>query len=166
LPFKEIRISIDASTDLTRGSVKMRLQMSSVTLSYLIHATEDEDRLNQTILASIGLDSSELYLNTMEGHHGNRVILAKAHLIGKRATEATVRLARNLTPSSKTKLLSELDRSLDEHDALYLRFNRQNLSSGFSLSDDEPIRVKLKPRFRIGGREAMKQVYVEELGLA
>ncbi len=50
---------------------------------------------------------------------------------------------------------------MDEHDALYLRIDRQSIDRELVISDEEPIRVKLKPKFRVGGRASMKEGYGE-----
>ena len=139
----------------------MPVEFASVTVSFFIHATEDAQRLLSTVSDRLGLAEEELQQETVEGYHGNAIISAKAHVVGKRAQQIVTLLLRNLSQKAKEKIASELDKSIDEHDSLYLRLDRQSMENGLDISDEEPIRVKLKPKFRVGGRNSMKESYME-----
>jgi len=141
------------------------LSLASVTISYFIHSTEDARKLNGEICAEFGLDEPELNQEELEGHYGNKLTFVKAHLTNMRAADIFQQIASRLTPSTRQRLSRELEKSMDEHDALYLRLDRQTLIEGLSLSDEEPIRVKLKPKLRSGGRQEMASVYKKELKL-
>jgi RNA binding exosome subunit len=141
--------------------VRLRLEFSSVTVSFFLHATEDHERLLGGVSSRLGLDRNTLELEEMEGHFGNKIVTAKAHVTGRNAQRLAAFILANISSSSRSKLLSEFDRSMDEHDALYLRIDRQSLESEISFSDQEPIRVKIKPKYRAGGRGAMKEAYRE-----
>lgn len=143
-----------------RGS---QLSLASVTISYFIHATEDIQRLNDEVCASFGLKLSELSLEELEGHYGNRVQFVKVHTINRRASEVFEQIGLKLTEASRREISQELEKSMDEHDALYLRIDRQTLFRGLSLSDEEPIRVKLKPKFRLKGPGEMASLYRREM---
>jgi len=136
-----------------------------VTLSYFVHATEDAERLNRTVCEAFGVNESELGRESLEGHYGNKLEFVKAHLVGGRAEQVVKRIAKRLTDDSKRLLQAQLENSMDEHDALYLRMDRQSIDEGFSISDQEPIRVKIKPKFRAGDRETMRQAFEEGLEL-
>lgn len=100
------------------------------------------------IASSLGIELSELELNKLEGHFGNEMTFAKARIVGKRANEVCERIFENLTNTAKITLTAQLEQSVDEHDALYLRLDRQSMGGNLRLSDDEPIRIKLKPKIR------------------
>jgi len=117
------------------------------------------------VCEALGIADTEISKESLEGHHGNSLEFVKAHLIGRRAEEVVERISSGLTESSRKELLAELDSSMDEHDALYLRLDRQTIESGLSIADQEPIRVKIKPKFRRGGHESMKAAFMEELKL-
>ena len=145
----------------------MELEFASITISFLIHSTEDANRLNSEVCASFSLDSSEISSEGLNGHYGNELRLAKAHLIGKRARETAKRIRDSLSDSSRGQVSRDFNNSIDEHDALYLRLDRQTLYSGsLTLSDEEPIRVRMKPRIRTGGHESMKLAYHRVLNLS
>ncbi|MGI0092353.1 MAG: RNA-binding domain-containing protein [Nitrososphaerales archaeon] len=137
----------------------MFFEFTSVTISFFIHSTEDSERLQVLVCERLAMGREELHIEIIQGHYGNEIISAKAHLIGRRAYEVSLEIFRRLSSRSREKLLEELDRSIDEHDSLYLRIDRQSLGSEFGLSDEEPVRVKLKPKHRTGGRESMLANY-------
>ncbi|MDG6907599.1 MAG: hypothetical protein JRN20_17645 [Nitrososphaerota archaeon] len=137
------------------------VEFSSVTVSFFVHATEDAERLISAVSSRLGLEAGDLQQETVEGYHGNQIISAKAHVIGQRALVLGNRLLQDLSTKSKKRLISELEKSMDEHDALYLRLDRQTINNELAFSDEEPIRVKLKPKLRVGGRTAVKKGYLE-----
>jgi len=147
------------------GMSVFQLQISSVTLSYFVHSTEDAARLNQAVCEALGIFEIEISKEPLKGHYGNSLDFIKAHLTSNRAESVVSRIFSGLTESSREELLTHLDSSMDEHDALYLRLDRQSIESGLSLSDQEPIRIKIKPKFRRGGHESMKAAFMEELRL-
>jgi RNA binding exosome subunit len=138
------------------------LNISSVTLSFFVHATEDEDRLLLEVQKAFGLEPNEILREEIEGYFGNTIVSVKAHLVGKRAQEVGERFGIMLSSAAKKSLVSELERSVDEHDSLFLRIDRQRLNEDtIYLSDEEPIRIKIKPGVRSGGRKKMLEKYEE-----
>ncbi|MDG6996294.1 MAG: hypothetical protein JRN52_10260 [Nitrososphaerota archaeon] len=141
----------------------MPLEFTSVTVSYFIHSTEDESRLVESVRSALGLEESEFRYDRIHGHFGNEMKFAIAHLIGKRANDVSVQIFSRLSPSAKRSLSARLEQSVDEHDALFLRLDRQTIKRSLSISDEEPVRVKLKPKIRAGGRSKMIEFYREKL---
>jgi len=117
------------------------------------------------VCEAFGIDDTEISKESLEGHYGNSLVFVRAHLTGRRAEDVAGRISSGLTEASRNELLAKLDISMDEHDALYLRLDRESIESGLTISDQEPIWVKIKPKFRRGGRELMKVAYMEELKL-
>jgi RNA binding exosome subunit len=140
------------------------LEFSSVTISFFIHSTEDKDRLLRDVRERLGVEDADLLEEKITGHFGNEITSVRAHIIGERAQEVVQGIVDSLSRLSKDLMRVEIEKSLDEHDSLYLRLDRQTLEEkAIALSDEEPIRVKLKPKRRNGGREAMKAQYLEML---
>lgn len=138
----------------------MRPEFSSVTISFFIHSTEDRERLLTSVSARLRLATEELEIEEVEGHFGNRIVSVKAHITGRRAQDIASNMLTNLSKRAKNQTLADLGRSIDEHDSLYLRLDRQTIEGAIALSDQEPVRVKLKPKFR-ESRESMREGYKE-----
>jgi RNA binding exosome subunit len=143
----------------------MQMQFSSVAISFFIQSTEDTERLVNEVAQALKLELNELSKEELEGHNGNQLFLVKAHLTSKRANEVVETIAKGLSALARRQLRDILENSMDEHDALFLRFDRQSITQRLYLGEEEPIRVKIKPRFRQGGRQAMIDSYTEALKL-
>ncbi len=138
------------------------MEFSSVTISFFIHSTEDGERLTKLVSDRLGLDSSELSEEKITGYFGNNILSVTAHVIGPKARAVAGQILKRLSSAAKEYIRTEIEKSLDEHDSLYLRLDRQSLQNPLmSLSDEQPIRIKLKPKSRFGGRKAMKEEYEE-----
>ncbi len=138
---------------------------ASVTISFFIHSTEEVSRLTDKISRSLGIPLNSIELETLEGHYGNVLHSAKAHILGEQADLVSKLILERLDSASKATIASELERSIDEHDALYLRLDRQLLGESLVIGSEEPIRVKLKPKSRYRSRAAMRSAYLEMLKL-
>ncbi|HYB03861.1 MAG TPA: RNA-binding domain-containing protein, partial [Nitrososphaerales archaeon] len=131
-------------------------------ISFFIHSTEDEEQLMKLVRDRLGLDPPEISEEKIIGHFGNEILSVKAHVIGPRAQSIAGQILRQLSSAARASIRGEMEKSLDEHDSLYFRLDRQSLHEPLiSLSDEEPIRIKLKPKSRSGGRKAMKAEYEE-----
>ncbi len=140
----------------------LEISFSSIQVSFFVHATEDASWLCDAVCAQLGISREELEIQKLSGHFGNEVFSVRAHLTGKKANEISRNIFERMDYSSRKKAAAELSKSVDEHDALYLRFDRQSLEMGLSLSDNEPIHVKLKPANR-RDRESILRAYSELL---
>jgi len=138
------------------------MDFSSISIAFLIHATEAADELLKKVTEVFAIADEEISVEKMEGYYGNDILSVKIHLIGPRTSLVSNRIFSRLSKNSREVLRAELDRSMDEHDSLYIRVDRQTLGSGdIFLSDEEPIHMKLKPKWRTGGHEFMKRQYAE-----
>lgn len=130
----------------------MRHPIQSLEVSCFIHATEDEGKVAGAVASELKI-SGEPYRERLDGHFGNEVIRLRYHLTGEEAWLAFRIIADRLERDDLRALLDGLDSAIDEHSALFLRFNKQDLVMGrLTLSAGDPIRVRVKPRqFMIRG---------------
>lgn len=139
----------------------MHIEFSSVTISFFVHATEDLELVLHDLSSVFDLGDEEITKETMAGHFGNSIIFVKAHITGNRAQQVAGLLMMKLTDLARSRIIAELEKSMDEHDSLYLRIDRQSLKNTLEIGDDEPVRVKLKPKSRLPDRRVMKMAYTE-----
>ena len=136
-----------------------RIEFSSATITFFIHATEDGSRLVNKVSRSLGIPVTSVELDTLEGHYGNVLHSAKAHIVGQGADQVSKSILSRLDSQSKATIISDLEKSVDQHDTLYLRLDRQLLGEGLALGSEEPIRIKLKPKNRYGNRRVVRDAY-------
>ncbi|MDA4111714.1 MAG: hypothetical protein OK439_04195 [Thaumarchaeota archaeon] len=148
------------STEKQASEEKLEMEFSSVTVAFLVHSTEDYEKLMKLVIEKLGIHEDEFMTEKMHGYFGNQIESVKGHVIGQRAQIVASTIFSHLSKNSRIQLLSELEKSIDEHDSLYLRVDRQLLEDNeIFLSEEEPIRVKIKPKKRFGGHAFMKREY-------
>jgi RNA binding exosome subunit len=139
------------------------LEISSLTISLFVHATEDSIRLTEAIKTIFGLDDRDLKIQQLTGYHGNEILSVSAHLVGKAAMNVFKNLLNQIDQGDKVRLTSELEKHMDEHDALFLRIEKDSMvqrnSSKLRLGEEESVRIKAKPKNRFGGHGPMVEEY-------
>ncbi len=124
----------------------MRGSIQSVEVTYLVHATEDPKKVEEGLSRLLGTQAEPL-LERLEGHFGNEILRARLHLTGEDATKAFEGLVSGLPQGVRSEVLGDIRSHLDEHSALFLRFDKQSLVSGsVALGSADSVRVKVKPR--------------------
>jgi RNA binding exosome subunit len=120
--------------------------IQSLDVSYLQHATEDDEKVASAVRGMLGTEAP-FESEDLEGHFGNSIRKVSVHLHGEDATRAFTRLTARMPRALRESLVKDIDRLIDEHSSLYLRFDKQRLVQGeITAGYDEAIRVKVKPR--------------------
>lgn len=120
--------------------------IQSLEVSYLVHATEDAERIGSAVTSILG-SVGEPEVDEMEGHFGNRIVRVSHHLTGEDAVRTFNTMVSRMEPSLKRRLRDELGHHLDEHCALFLRLDKQRMMAGkLELTDADPVRLRVKPR--------------------
>ncbi len=124
----------------------MKVPIQSVEVTYLVHATEDPERIGASVSRLTGVPS-EPGLEHLEGHFGNKITKARVRLTGDDATRAFQNMVALMPHAMRKSILADIASFLDEHSALFLRLDKQFLVSGsLALGSRDSIRVKVKPR--------------------
>ncbi len=135
--------------------------IQSIEVSFFVHATEDLETLTNAVSSLLQVDSRPEE-EKMEGHFGNPLTWVRYRRTGEDAAAALDRIAARLSKDEKDKLEHGVEELVDEHSALYLRFNKQRLVVGrLEEGTGDPVRVKVKPRGylpRGGAREFYSRV--------
>lgn len=138
---RKLLLVIDCGTP---ASLKGPIQ--SIEVSYFVHATEDPQTIAGAVSSLLSVDVHPEEVR-MEGHFGNTIIWVRYHLTGENAAAALASIAARMTARTMESLKRSIRELVDEHSALYLRFDKQRLVEG-SLEDGsaDPVRLKVKPR--------------------
>lgn len=124
----------------------MKGPIQSLEVSYIVHATEDGDKIESAVAGLFGfLDQGEA--DRLEGHFGNEIIRVTHHVAGEDAEAAFAALVAKMPPRLREQLKGELGQHVDEHSAFYVRLDKQKLLAGeAALAGSDPVRVRVKPR--------------------
>jgi RNA binding exosome subunit len=137
-------------------------QIESVEISFIVHATEDMDRLLQMIKSIIPkqkIEDLDFCIDEMRGYYGNPISKVKTMIRNRSiASELALNIANQLGFDDKTILRSNIKQYVDESGKLYIRLDKQAMfKSNFKLVISDPIRVKVKLTNKIRGySEALK----------
>ena len=140
----------------------MKSAIQSLDVSYLLHATEDADKVAASVTGLVGGEAT-FEFEDMEGHFGNIIRKVGVHLHGDQATKAFGALTSRIPWELREELANEIDKFVDEHSSLFLRFDKQKLVRGeIALGYDDAIRLKVKPRAFVMHGHA-KEFFFEQL---
>jgi RNA binding exosome subunit len=138
-------------------------RIQSVEVSYLVHSTEDQQKLSRRVEEMLKMDVQGK-ADELEGHYGNKIVRVSYRITGGSASSFFANLASSLPEEVKKELSKDLERMVDEHSALYLRLDKQSLVSGrLALGGVESVRLRVKPRLFLL-RGGAVEFYRESLG--
>jgi RNA binding exosome subunit len=140
----------------------MKSAIQSLDVSLLLHETEDSERVVAVVRGLIGVDGP-VETEEMEGHFGNSIKKVGVHLNGDQATKAFSFLTAKIPVGRRKELARDIDKLVDEHSSLFLRFDKQKLVKGeIAMGYEDAIRLKVKPRaFLMHGRA--REFFLEQL---
>ena len=132
------------------GAGRPAVEVSSVEMSTLAHATEDEDKVERAMrnLLPEGLIVGRLKRQRLSGYHKDPLTLITTR-INKRKVAAQVLLHTIglLPPLDRMRLLDEIDDRVDEAGNLYIRLDKQKALGGTgALQEIDSIRIKFSIR--------------------
>jgi len=140
----------------------MKGPVQSVEVSFFVHATEDLEKVEARVTESLKIEGAP-EVEELEGHFGNGIRRVTYHLVSEEAAKVFATMSKDLADEARGTLVAELDEHVDEHQALYLRLDKQGLMEGrLELGSDDAVRVKVKPRlFSLKG--GARRFYLEAL---
>jgi RNA binding exosome subunit len=126
------------------------LELGGVTISVVIHATEDKDKVISKIVKVLSLNSARFQEFNTRGHWGNQIVLLNLSMGQTLAGKILKTIYTSLGDNKKTAFLSSLEQSIDEKYNLYVRIDKQSICrEEISLSDQDSIKIKFRPsKFR------------------
>jgi RNA-binding protein len=131
-------------------------------ISFLIHATEDKDRVINQVSSVLIVDKDEFESENLLGHWGNHIEMIKGSLKGKFANDIASNIFTSLDTYDRKKILYSLDDYVDDKGTLYLRLDKQKICEGkIELSDIDSLKMKFKPKLFFS---RSKQDYILEYG--
>lgn len=129
-------------------------------ISFLVHATEDKDRVLNLVSSVLIVDKDEFESENLTGHWGNQIEMIKGRLDGKPARDVANIILTSLDSYDRKKMLYSLDDYVDDKGTLHLRLDKQKICEGkIELSDIDSIKIKFKPKLFFS---RIKQDYIQE----
>jgi RNA binding exosome subunit len=122
------------------------IRFSTAEISIIIHATENQDKILQSIDDVLSISPDKFSSNTSEGHWGNKILLLSAIIGSTDANSLISKILSALNRIDRQSLSDFFDNYIDEKGNLYIRLDKQRICQGrTSLSDNDSIRIRLRP---------------------
>ena len=124
----------------------MGFPFTSATISTLVHATEDEQRVLKALRLAMP-EGVEVKRTRVRGHFGNPIVLLEARVKRKGAIQELWRnILANLGRGGLEELRGSLPRKIDDRCNLYLRFDKQRAHGGELVFTEggDAVHFKLK----------------------
>jgi RNA-binding protein len=119
---------------------------SAADVRIIIHATEDKNKVLESICGIFCIDADRFRHTELVGHWGNRISLLTGNLESAEANRLVKKILLSLSSVEKNQLLSSSHSFIDEKGNLYLRLDKQRIcQKRISLSETDSVRFKFKP---------------------
>jgi len=138
--------------------------VESVEISFLVHATEDIDRLLLTvrnIIPKQNVEELEFVIDNMRGYYGNPISKVKTVIRNKSvASELVLNIANSIRFDDKAIFKSDIRQCVDDSGTLYIRLDKQAIFKGdIIFGSSDPIRMKIKLTSKIRDYEEIIKLY-------
>ena len=125
---------------------EVNIRFSTAEISIIIHATENQDKILQSINDVLYISPDRFSSTSSEGHWGNKILLLTAVIGSTEASSLIATLLSKLNKIDRHSLADFFDNYIDEKGNLYIRLDKQRVCQGrTSLSDNDSIRIRLRP---------------------
>ncbi len=122
------------------------ITFSTAQISVIVHATENEDKILQSIDDVLSVSPDKFSSNISEGHWGNKILILSAVIASAEANSLVSKILSGLNKTDRHSLSDFFDYYIDEKGNLYIRLDKQRICQGrTSLSDNDSVRIRLRP---------------------
>jgi RNA-binding protein len=126
---------------------------SSAEISIIVHATENEQRILDSLCNIFSISVNRFSFIQSSGHWGNKIIFLTARLGSSEANILFKKIMASLNSLEKNYISNFYTNYKDEKGNLYIRLDKQRICQGkVSLSEIDSIRFRFRPvkRFYLG----------------
>ena len=128
------------------------MEVISAKISSIVHATEDVDRVLQSLSRVFpeGALPSKAETRRFHGHYGNEIRTVELSIRDAPARSFLDHLWKSLPSFDRASILGALGSHLDASGGLHLRLDKEQVFRGIiRMKDQDPIKIQLSFRRRI-----------------
>ncbi len=134
------------------------MTVKSAEIRVYVHATEDEDKVIQSLEELIPEDIEvEVEVEEYEGHYGNPIKVLRIKLEGEEARRLLDYILSRMGEHDRRFIKTSLDERVDRYGTLHLRFSKQDAYQGrVTLYESDDV-IKVEIGFRGNRKKAMAE---------
>ena len=133
---------------------------SSADVSVIIHATEDDNKIVESLSYAICVHPSVFRATTSIGHWGNRIMLITGKFEDAAAKQLFQKIWNSLNSMERAQVAKLQDSLIDDKGNLYVRLNKQRLcQKRIALSESDSVRFRFRhpSRFKIDKKRDLSE---------
>ena len=112
-------------------------------IEIIVHATEDYQKMSDSLCDIFEIESSEITKKEFLGHFGNPILMLHIKMKNKRAGELIKKLISTISRDDVKDLLAGMDERISDS-TLYLRFSKQNfVKKTLTFQEKDPVRIMI-----------------------
>lgn len=120
------------------------VNFASAEMEVVIHATEDTAKVLKAIKSILPIEPEEFVADSIKGHFGNEIILLKAILSGKKASDIAHKIIGMMSDEDRLSMYNNFDLFTDDK-FIYLRISKQNIfEHKIVLEQTDSVKIKFK----------------------
>ena len=114
-----------------------------VKIDLILHATEDFQKMAESINELFGIEKEEITKQEHSGHFGNPILMLHVEVKKKRADQLIKKLVSLIPRDMMMELLTNIEKRIFES-SMYIRFSKQNLVKKIlTFEEKDPIRIAI-----------------------
>ena len=114
-----------------------------VKIDLILHATEDFQKIVESINELFGIEKEEIVKQKNSGHFGNTIFMLHVEVKKKRADQFIKKLVSLIPREAMGELLTNIEERIFES-SLYIRFSKQDfIKKILALEEKDPIRIAI-----------------------
>ena len=114
-----------------------------VEIQVIIHATEDSQKIFDSLKQTFDVDQDDLSVQNLQGHYDNPIALVNGKIKKKKAANFVKSLISNISKSDIDEIVEDLENRCDGS-GLYMRISKQSLVEGkIEPAADDPIKLRI-----------------------
>ena len=112
-------------------------------IEIIVHATEDYQKMFDSLCDIFEIESSEITKKEFLGHFGNPILMLHIQMKNKRAEELIKKLISAISEKNTKDLLAGINERISDS-TLYLRFSKQNfVKKTLTFQEKDSVRIMI-----------------------
>jgi RNA binding exosome subunit len=137
---------LDKENKEENNSNSNNVSFSAAEINIVVHATENENKILQSVNDVLSLPINKFSTTSSEGHWGNKILLLTATIGSHEANTLISKIISSLNKFDRDHLSDFFEKYIDEKGNVYIRLDKQRICQGkVSLSESDSIRIRFKP---------------------